>query len=137
MHDRHETALHEAAHIVVGVHLGLKLRRASALPDPANGWDGYAWFPDAYGVAGDLMRAAGIYWDTATGHSALPDYQSADLAELRAQQYTGRDIATLTTAAGTILSTLRPAHTAVAAALMTHDKIGPRVISRIARGETD
>ena len=54
-------ARHEAAHAVVGVYLGLALRRVKVAPPERPEWEGYAWF--RYGatkrLAFGVMCAAG------------------------------------------------------------------------------
>jgi hypothetical protein len=61
------TAQHEAAHIVVGVACGLRLRCAALELLPGWEWSGYAWFhgnPDGrHREALALMYAAGVAWE--------------------------------------------------------------------------
>ncbi len=146
-------AKHEAAHVVVGVSVGLKLREAVIGIGPwSNGLIrlGYAWFDEPVRgrkEAFALMTAAGIAWDRVAGPMS-----PADLAQLAAvgcevkeslggdepllREYTsGRHGAeACIRAAGSMLTDLRGAHVKVTRALLTRDLKGAD-IETIARGE--
>ena len=75
------TAEHEAAHVVVGLALGLRLRRATLQPTPI-GRDGiavgYAWFEHGKNyMAHAIMVCAGVAWDRRTGGDTSHDYALA------------------------------------------------------------
>jgi hypothetical protein len=130
------TAQHEAAHVVVGVALGLRLRAAAVGLQhwPAHGWlDGYADF-DRRGSsdAWAIMIAAGVYFEDGNGPTAAA---RIDRAELRRMCSGSRACArAYVVAAGAILETRRAAWAAVTAALLERDITGADV-ERLARGE--
>jgi hypothetical protein len=132
-----DTAQHEAAHLVVGVALGLRLRRAVIEAPPARGWTapGYCWFYDETGKiqAEALMFAAGIAWERALGHGDATD-ASEDEKACRALLATDHDLRACVRAAGAMLATLAPIHTRVTRALLARD-LSSRDLARIARGE--
>ncbi len=113
-------AQHEAAHVVVGVALGLRLRRATAQP---SGRDlGWAWFDgrarprDVWAWA--LMYAAGIAWDEAVGDAPSPP----DVAEVR--RLAPRSRRACVAAAGALLAARGAAHARVTRALLEGDVTG-------------
>jgi hypothetical protein len=152
-------AKHEAAHVVVGVATGLKLREAVIGVGPWPGGLirlGYVWF----GKPGPrrreafaLMTAAGIAWDRKAG--PMPANELAQLAteagvevDGSASLSSGGDVALLREytsgkhgaeacirAAGAMLADLRVAHARVTRALLTRDLKGTD-IATLARGET-
>jgi len=64
--DPRSVARHEAAHIVVGVTCGLRLRRATAVPesDKILGWTWFHGDPEGpHREALALMFAAGVAWE--------------------------------------------------------------------------
>lgn len=124
-----EIAAHEAAHVVVGVALGLRLRAAKIAPADMPTWSGYAWFPRAKGVRWALVLAAGVVWEEA--HGGVSD---GDLEMLRALGYKQVDIAALGIAAGAILAKRHKAHADVTRALLERD-LTEIDIAAIARGE--
>jgi hypothetical protein len=131
------TAQHEAAHVVVGVALGLKLGRASATPY-ADG-DGYCWFPlppRRRTWADAVTGAAGVAWERAVD-PAVADadgVQRADWAELLAATPTRHDAETCVRAAAALLAGLGAAHARVTRALLERD-LGPEDMACLARGE--
>jgi hypothetical protein len=127
-------AQHEAAHVVVGVALGLRLKRACILP-PGGRVVGYAGFDKRCGTAEafTLMLAAGVAWEEIAAGSW--DEARGDLAVLREMGIPTRArVAVLTKAAHALLARLRPVHAQVARALLARDLSGAD-ISTIARGE--
>lgn len=130
-------AQHEAAHVVVGVALGLKLGRASALP-----WgdaEGYCWFPLPPGRrtwADAVTGAAGVAWERAVAPSVADaeGVQCHDWAELLAAVPSRHDAETCVRAAAALLTTLGGAHARVTRALLERD-LGPDDIAALARGE--
>jgi len=122
-------AQHEAAHVVVGVALGLRLHLASALP--ADDCLGYAWFPWGGSSLGHaLCTAAGVAWEVAVGG----DLHHADLADLRRIQRSASGVRCAVRAAAALLTTLGPVHARVTRALLERDLRGQDIAS-LARGE--
>lgn len=112
-------AMHEAAHVVVGVALGCKLHRAVVLGAPdGNGIAGWAWFPDAPPSADKLITAAGVAWSDATNDGLDAD----DARELRKLvRYKRRDFRVCVLAAQAILEARAPVHLLVTRALLEQD----------------
>lgn len=111
-----DVVTHEAAHIVVGVQLGLKLREA-VVGKPGD-YAGYAWFPHARGHEWQLTLAAGIAWERAI--HAPPDgfgFSWGDYKLLRERCYR-RDIEALATAAAAMLRGCQRAHRLTCEALL-------------------
>lgn len=134
-------AQHEAAHVVVGVALGLRLGRASALPWAKGGdeGDGYCWFPlppNRRAWADAVMGAAGVAWERAVAPCAADadGRQSADWAELLDATPSRHDAETCVRAAAALLAGLGAAHARVTRALLERD-LGPDDIAALARGE--
>jgi hypothetical protein len=130
------TAQHEAAHVVVGVALGLRLRAASVgrTRDPDHGWiEGWALF-DQRGAhdAWAIMLAAGVYYEDRRGTPSCAEIDRVALVKMcmrnanRARAYV--------IAAGAILESRRAAWDAVTRALLERDITGADV-ERLARGE--
>jgi hypothetical protein len=116
------TAEHEAAHLVVGCALGLKLRRATVLPgttDPK--LDGYAWFhgPMRAHAAFGVMYAAGIYWESRAGGD--PEDARYDKVHARACFKSAADVRTAARLAGEILTARRGVLARVARELLDRD----------------
>lgn len=133
------TAQHEAAHVVVGVALGLRLRRAvvGRRVDPEDGLiDGYAEFSRRHGTteAYALMLAAGVYFEERTTGSWAG--AGADVRILRVMGHRPDSrIRTYMIAAGAILESRRAAWDAVTRALLERD-ITAADVERLARGES-
>jgi hypothetical protein len=127
-----QTAQHEAAHVVVGVALGLRVKRA-ALGERVHGrpsWVGYTLVTGHCRTSWALTLAAGIAWDQGVGD----DTSAGDLAILRRLGYRGRAVDALARAAGALLETRGAAHARVTRALLERD-LGAADIAAIARGE--
>lgn len=126
---------HEAAHIVVGSALGMRMRKAVLEVKP--GWEpsGGVWFDGRCGTteAWGLMLAAGVAWELVlVGNSR---YASGDISLLRAMGVDTRDrVRALSTAAAAMLTGLGPVHARVTRALVDHDLTGAE-IAAIGRGE--
>lgn len=124
-------AQHEAAHIVVGVALGLRLYHATIVPAPGEDCYGYAWFP--YGgtrLAQSLCDAAGVAWERAVGGRL----HAADLENLRARERSEAAVRAAVRAAADMLAARGPVHARVTRALLERDLRG-RDIEALARGE--
>jgi hypothetical protein len=123
---------HEAAHVVVGVALGLRLhsavvKRWYAGARLAGGW---TWFPRARRVQDALIVAAGVAWSQATrdGLGAL------DVGALwRVTRKTTANFDAYVLAAGAILESRALAHARVIRALLEHD-LTHADVERLARG---
>lgn len=129
-----DSAQHEAAHLVVGVALGLRVRRVVIEPAPAKGWTqpGYCWFNAGPTLAESLMFAAGIAWERALGHGDPTD-ASIDAAWCRSLVGPANVEASVR-AAGAMLAGLGGVHARVTRALLERD-LGPDDIAALARGE--
>lgn len=128
-------AQHEAAHIVVGVALGMRMRRAVLEAEPGWTWSGGVWFDGRSSTteAWGLMLAAGCAWELATaGHMRGA---RGDLAVLRSMGvHTRPRVRALATASGAMLAGLGVAHARVTRALVERDLSGRDVVA-LARGE--
>jgi hypothetical protein len=123
-------AQHEAAHIVVGVALGLRLSSAKLSPVDAPGWLGYALFPRASGLPWAVVLAAGVAWDRALGGRS-----DGDLALLRRLGFRRpRDVHALEVCAAGLLATRGEAHGRVTRALLERDLTGADILL-LAQGE--
>lgn len=132
-----EVAQHEAAHIVVGAALGLRLRRASALPW-ADG-EGYCWFPLPPGRrawADAVTGAAGVAWERALAPNRADSEgpQRDDWAQLLAAVPSLHDAETCVRAAAALLAGLGAVHARVTRALLERDITGADVAA-LAHGE--
>jgi len=129
-------AQHEAAHVVVGVALGLRLRRVW-LGVEKIGRSIYLgcseWEPTPWPREADLiMSAAGVAWERHCGDVA---HAHGDLACLRRAGVRGNArIRVLETAAWALLESRPAIHTRVTRALLDRDLTG-KDVARIARGE--
>ncbi len=132
------TAQHEAAHVVVGCALGLRLARAALAPAPElePNEDGAAWFAVAprHRQAWALTVAAGIAWERAATGERHPHAASGDARLLRRLVRGRHARAALVRAAGAMLATLAPVHARVTRALLERD-LGPADVAALARGE--
>jgi hypothetical protein len=110
---------HEAAHVVVGVALGLRLHSAVVSRWYSGGTlcDGWTWFPAASHTSDLLVTAAGVAWSSATrdGLAAL------DARALRALVPRRRCYRAYVLAAGAMLESRATAHARVVRALLEHD----------------
>lgn len=133
-----EVAQHEAAHVVVGVALGLRLVRAALAPDPDLDphEDGAAWFAAErrHSQAWALTVAAGVAWERAATGQRWPHASSGDARLLRRLARGRHARESLVRAAGAMLATLAPVHARVTRALLDRD-LGPADVAALARGE--
>lgn len=132
-------AQHEAAHVVVGLALGLRLSRVTLgeqtfKAGPYVGetvWYGSPWPREA----GLLMTAAGVAWERRCGDLKHAAY---DLADLRRAGVKGNArIRVLETAAWSILAGRAGAHARVTRALLERDLTGADVLGLARPAETD
>lgn len=130
------TAQHEAAHLVVGVALDLKVRSV-VIEKARPGWTsgGYCWFFDSAKktYADALMFAAGVAWENALGHGDPTD-AAEDARACRLLVGSAHDYKTCVRAAAAMLTVLAPAHTRLTRALLDRDLTG-RDVALLARGE--
>ncbi len=132
------TAQHEAAHVVVGVALGLRLRSAVVgyHEDPELGpVAGVASFDRRSGTteAYALMLAAGVYFEERTTGSWTDARGDVRILRTMGHRPDAR-ISVMAVAAGAILESRRAAWDAVTRALLERDITGADVAA-IARGE--
>jgi hypothetical protein len=110
-------AQHEAAHVVVGAALGLRLSRAwiGREPDGTYGWT--EWEREPFTREADLiMTAAGIAWERRCGDL---EWAGDDLRYLRRKGIRGNArVTVLERAAWAILETRAQLHTKVTRALL-------------------
>lgn len=131
MHLNLSDAEHEAAHLVVGLALGLKLKRAfvrratyeGILIDGLVYFNGYARRRLAVGV----MACAGIVWEARLGRKGL-DWVDAKLA--RDCLTSAHDVKVATNLAREILDGRRRLHARVASELCDRD-LGPADVERL------
>lgn len=126
-----DIAQHEAAHVVVGVALGLHLRAATIRREGDT--LGYAQFvvPKRKRLAWAITLAAGLAFERRGGDL---DTARADRKLLRAERYNAHAIAALTLAADAILESRGLAHARVTRALLQRD-LKRADIEALARGE--
>lgn len=133
----HATAAHEAAHVVVGVACGLRLKRGvvgSAHADrETRALDGYTHFykggpPEGWA----LMYAAGVAWDRVMREH--PVHASRDYRLLRTCTWGSRGAEVVIRAATALLAGLRREHARVTRALLERDVTGAD-LAALARGE--
>lgn len=128
------TAMHEAAHLTVGIALGLRPKRAVLEYQPGWTWGGGVWFDGRSGAieAWALMYAAGVAWERqARGHIRNA---SGDLRRLReVHVHTRTCLRALEIAAGAILYTYGGRHARLTQALIDRDLTGVE-LARVARG---
>lgn len=126
-------AEHEAAHLVVGLALGLKLKRAkleevrlsSGLVEL-----GHVWFAGSgrRGLALSIMYCAGVAWELEHGADPTAIAHDQKLAE---KYLIGKhDVATGIRLASELLAARKKAHARVASELCERD-LGPRDIARL------
>jgi hypothetical protein len=127
------TAQHEAAHVVVGVSLGMRLRRAALY----TGWidgdyaSGYAWLTGGSRETCCLMLAAGVAWDRAVGNPAW--WSAYDAREARALCSSRNGYDAMVRAAAALLGGMTAVHSRVTSALLERD-IGHLDIVAICHG---
>ncbi len=116
------TAEHEAAHVVVGLALGLKLVRAHvahARPEHDSS-EGFAWFkPGRAYMAFGIMTCAGIAWENRPG--GTPEYASFDMKLAKQVLRTNASVRTGVRLARELLDGRRRLHARVAAELCDRD----------------
>jgi len=126
------TAEHEAAHVVVGLALGLRLRKATIKPQPFGATGialGLSWFAhDKRYLAVGIMFAAGVAWDRRTGFADETTHTDYELA--RATLRRRADVDTAVRLAGELLDGRRRMHARVASELCDRD-LGPRDIEAL------
>lgn len=127
-----EDAQHEAAHVVVGVALGLHLRKA-ALLGRRKSTIGYAQFlvPREKHVAWAITLAAGLAFERRAGNLAAAD---GDRQALIDEGFDDPGIDALVIAADAILESRGTLHARVTRALVQRDLTNADV-EAIARGE--
>lgn len=123
-------AQHEAAHVVVGVALGLRLHRATIVR--AGDELGSCTFLTGAREAELLMLAAGPAWERRVG--AL-EHAAGDYAVLRRMRVRGNArLRALELAAWAVLEARAAAHARVTRALLAGD-VTARHVAALARGE--
>lgn len=119
-----ETAQHEAAHVVVGVVLGLRFRRATITGNDPK-WCGETDFAFVRGddTANAIMTAAGIAWDRGLRFPRVS--YAEDLRWVRKIVGSGRrSVEACVTAAAAILAGRMAVHARVTRALLEGDITG-------------
>jgi len=133
-----ETCQHEAAHVVVGIALGLRLRKA-VVNNGTRAWysSGWAWFTNhGSDLAHAIMFAAGTAWDREMGEDCPEDSKNC-LERLKKDPSdpTGHaELRTCIRIARQMLRDLSVAHSMVTKALLEKD-LTSKDIAAIARGE--
>jgi hypothetical protein len=128
-----DTAQHEAAHVVVGVALGLRVSEVTIDGPRGDAWGWEGRRRRGWREAWALMYAAGVAWERAhpTGD---PWAARHDLAAVKRLSSGRAGAEACITAAGALLATLGTAHRRVTLALLDRDLTGADVAA-IARGE--
>lgn len=112
-----QDAQHEAAHLVVGLALGLRLRRATIKRD--GDLLGYVHFHDGPREAELITWAAGLAWERRFGDL---EHAAGDLALLRSARVKGNArLRALERAAWCVLESRADVHERVARALLDDD----------------
>ncbi len=131
-------AQHEAAHVVVGVAMGLRLWRVTLVPEVRGGstWLGTTeWYQPMPREADLLMMAAGVAWERRVGDL---DHAAGDLSILRRMGVRGPRapgrLRALERAAWAVLMSRAGLHARVTRALLERDLTG-RDVAKLARGE--
>jgi hypothetical protein len=133
---------HEACHVVVGIALGLRLRKAAISKESRDGWktSGYAWFTShGSALAHAIMYAAGVVWEQAHGRESPLDYKYMleELSIKDGDNVPGAEQAEVRTClrlAKYLLKDRMTAHKQVTKALLDRD-LTDKDIRAIARGE--
>jgi hypothetical protein len=131
---RFDVAQHEAAHMVVGIAVGLRITRVELGDTPLHGdWRQYGavWFYDRTATATQLSLAiaAGCAWDRGMGEESEGDYRL-----LRTMRQTRREIDALVLAASAIMAGRLAIHQRCARALYERD-LTAADIPRLVEGE--
>ncbi len=122
-------AQHEAAHVVVGLALGLRLDCVRIYPDQRSSetvWYATPWHPEAVRI----MTAAGVVWERRCGDLRHAAY---DLADLRRDRVTGKRLTACERAAWALLAERSALHTRITRALL-EDDLTAADVRAIARG---
>ena len=122
-------AEHEAAHLVVGLALGLKLRKATARRSILNGQivDGHVWFqPGRHYLAFGIMVCAGIAWERRPEVAAQswPEAIEADYKQAWQIHRFKANIETSVRVAREMLDARRRLHARVTSELLDRDLTG-------------
>ncbi len=122
------TAEHEAAHVVVGCALGLKLKRAAlqhARPEHDSS-EGYTWFaPGRAYLAFGIMTCAGIAWESRVGGDLA--YAVCDIRNAKQILRSAASVATSTKLARELLDSRRRLHARIASELCDRDLTAPDI----------
>jgi hypothetical protein len=136
MHIDLPLAEHEAAHLVVGLSLGLRLRTVSLEPTVLDGLTvlGYTWFGGSSreGLARSIMYCAGVAWESRPG--GVPVAASADRRLARKYFRSEHDLQTGVKIAAEILATRRRVHASVVSELLDRARLGPKDVERLVLG---
>jgi hypothetical protein len=125
-------AEHEAAHLVVGVALGLRLRHVVVKPSTWRGFEiaGYTWFATPGNkIAHGIVACAGMVWESRPGGKRLGAAGDRKLA--REYLRTASAVKTGCRVAAEILTHRKRAHRRVVREICEHAKLGPRDIERL------
>jgi hypothetical protein len=129
-----QDAQHEAAHVVVGVTLGLRLSRATIAPADPEALGLTEWAAPWPREADLLMTAAGVAWERRAGDLA---HAAFDLRALRRMGVRGNArLVALERAAWAVLESRAALHARVTRALLEGD-VTPRVLRTLVRGICD
>jgi len=135
-------AAHESAHVVVGIALGLRLRKVVVKVESEGEWisGGWCWFTNGgSSLAHAIMYGAGVVWERAHGRESPLDYRYM-LEELKVYMPNDSSIKqnvetrTCLRLAGLLLRNHGKAHRQVTKALTERD-LTDKDIRAIARGE--
>ncbi len=122
------TAEHEAAHLTVGLALGLRLRKATIVPSAHKRGIlcGYVWFySERKYLAQAIMLCAGVVWDRKAGFT--PDDTTAGDLHQAKQLVSRADVPTCLKLAEEILDSRRRVHARIASELCDRDLSGADV----------
>ncbi len=129
----HEVAAHEAAHVVTGLAVGLRLRYV-LIATPGNEAAGLTvWEPDHSDIAYAIQYAAGVVWD-----SMSQTYFSKEDARLCRKHVDYKaDVEVCKRIAKDLLTTRKRAHEMITKALLNadHYRLTGRQVSALIRGE--
>jgi len=129
-------AEHEAAHMVVGLALGLRFKRAAVEDFEWRGWQagGFTWFAGGprTRLASGVMSCAGIAWESRQG--GVPEYADGDRKLAREWLASMHDVRAATRIANEILTSRKRIHRTLAHRLC-EAPLGPRDVARLVRGD--